>query len=53
MNNKHSKAIKVRRVSLIRLEKNPPADMTPDQVQREIVSLNAQITRIQGEAKND
>ena len=49
MNPKHARAIKVRRVSLIRLETRPPHDMTPEQVQREMKSINAQIDRITAE----
>ena len=51
MTPKHLRAIKIRRISLLRLEDRPPADMTPEQVQREMKNINAQIARIQEEDK--
>jgi len=51
MSPKHQKAIKTRRISILRLQDRPPADMTPEQVKRELGYLNAQIIRIQAEDK--
>lgn len=52
MSPKHLRAIKIRRISLLRLADRPPADMTPEQVQREISNINAQIDRIKEEDAN-
>jgi hypothetical protein len=49
MSPEHLRAIKIRRVSIIRLENRPPAAMTPEQVQREIANIYAQIVRITAE----
>jgi hypothetical protein len=45
----YSKAIRNRRTSLVRLEKNPPNGMSAERVKQEIVSINKQIDRLYAE----
>ena len=51
LSRKHARAIKIRRIEILRLRDNPPNDMTPAQIVRETASLNRQIDRILKEDK--